>query len=327
MRSTRQRSGFTLIELLVVIAIIAILIALLIPAIQKVRESANVTTCKNQLKQIGLAFHNHHDTFGVFPSGGGTWENSGDRKLISNKPADYNLQTWGWAYQILPFIEQGDLWADPNGDLVASTAVPTYICPSFRGPIVRHTYGGDTPDRAMMDYDANGGSWGVSSDLTINQNAMDGVVVPTKWSSMPTATSPGVPLSGLVRKLSDITDGTTNVILVGEKYVDPLFAFDVNATSSCNDDQGYVDGWDNDAIVFARGYNSNSGSAIEPPKRNSFSNSTVTDNCGANFGTSHAFMNAVFADGSLHAINLDIDPQVFSRLCSINDGLDTGFDE
>src|SRR5438105_12261606 len=97
----RSRTGFTLIELLVVIAIIAILIALLVPAVQKVREAANVAQCKNQLKQIGLAFQTHHDTFQVFPSGGrGYFEPN--RKMVAGVPADYSAQSWGWAYQILP---------------------------------------------------------------------------------------------------------------------------------------------------------------------------------------------------------------------------------
>src|SRR2546423_12116562 len=99
-----KRRGFTLIELLVVIAIIAILIVLLVPAVQKVREASNVAQCKNQLKQMGLAFQTHHDTFHVFPSGGaGWWEPS--RTYSGRVPADYNTQVWGWMYQILPYIE------------------------------------------------------------------------------------------------------------------------------------------------------------------------------------------------------------------------------
>jgi prepilin-type N-terminal cleavage/methylation domain-containing protein len=327
MHSTRQRHGFTLIELLVVIAIIAILIALLIPAVQKVRESSNITTCTNQLKQIALAFHNHHDTFSVLPSGGGSWEDSADRvpAILGRSglaPADFNTQTWGWAYQILPYIEQSALWLEESDADVCATPVAAYICPSFRGPIVRpDVYGGPTPTRAMMDYDACGGSYGVSSDLTLGSNAMDGAIVPSKYKP-----DHKTLLSGLVRKFSDFTDGTTNCILVGEKYVDPMFAYETT-TQGCNDDQGWVDGWDNDAVVFARGYQSSAGSAIEPPKRNSYSNSTSTDSCGANFGSSHAFMNAVFADGSVHTIGFDIDPDIFARLCSINDGQDTGFVE
>src|ERR1700730_8587971 len=106
MPTREKRPGLTLIEPLVVIAIIAILIALLVPAVQKVREAANVAQCKNQLKQMALAFQNHHDTFKVFPSGGRESSSNDHRAMFDGVPADYTSQTWGWAYQILPFIEQ-----------------------------------------------------------------------------------------------------------------------------------------------------------------------------------------------------------------------------
>src|SRR5438132_12020613 len=111
MQILRKRRGFTLIELLVVIAIIAILIALLVPAVQKVREASNIAQCKNQLKQIGLAFQTHHDTFGVFPSGGTSWQDANRVLEKDGTPANYLKQHWGWAYQILPYIEQENLWA------------------------------------------------------------------------------------------------------------------------------------------------------------------------------------------------------------------------
>jgi prepilin-type N-terminal cleavage/methylation domain-containing protein len=316
-----RRAGFTLVELLVVIAIIAILIALLVPAVQKVREAANVAQCKNQLKQMGLAFQCHHDTFKVFPSGGLDWQASNSRTIASGVPADYGSQAWGWAYQILPFIERTALWMHKSDFEIAETAVATYICPSFRGAIVRpYVQAGDstTTMRAMTDYTANGGLYGTWSSLTVGANTLDGAIVPSKSGSH------------VVRKLGDITDGVSSTLLLGEKYVDadgaynPSYTRDGSTYGTCNDDQGWVDGWDNDTVCFANGGNG-SGGPVELPKKMSVKENR--DACGLNFGSVHEQLMAVFCDGSVHAIDFEIDPAIWVSLCRINDGRKTGFED
>jgi prepilin-type N-terminal cleavage/methylation domain-containing protein/prepilin-type processing-associated H-X9-DG protein len=197
---TRRRSAFTLIELLVVIAIIAVLIGLLLPAVQKVREAAARAKCQNNLKQMALACHNHLAAIGIFPTTGR--QDSYGARDPANQAAAAPAQRWGWMYQILPYIEQDALHNLTTDSQIRVSTTPLFNCPSRRPPTLIGAV-------MLADYAANAGSnWCPANEVS----TWHGVIVPGFVNNGGWIPVPPV-------RVETIPDGTSNTLLLGEKFV------------------------------------------------------------------------------------------------------------
>ncbi len=300
--------GFTLVELLVVIAIIGVLVALLLPAVQAAREAARRTQCLNNLKQTGLAFQLHADAQEIYPTGGnGQWAKRTFTQGTTGSPATALKQQWGWAYQILPYLEQQALWENPDNEIVMRTPTEAYFCPSRRAPQVFEA-NEDNNTRAKLDYAGNAGIDKLGKKNWAEMgNGLDGVVVLSSYSRFGTKFSnfrstPVIPGR-------HIEDGLSNTMLVGEKCMNLAFATDGEHD---DDDAGYVTGWDWDIVRW--GYFSPSPDYLDPVR-----GQQVT--LMAAFGSSHfGAFNTSFCDGSVRTISYDVDSEVFELVSSRNDG-------
>jgi prepilin-type N-terminal cleavage/methylation domain-containing protein/prepilin-type processing-associated H-X9-DG protein len=190
------RVGFTLVELLVVIAIIGILVALLLPAVQAAREAARRMQCSNNLKQLALAVHNYHDTFKFFPP------------QMLNTGSTSNARRWGWGTVILPFAEQSAIYDQlkPNGVTIPVATTLYNGALLLQAPLALHACPSDSTLTTNQFHPSVNGSnnpanWYSKSNYVCNQQVM-------KYQAG---------FSGACFSMGEVTDGTTNTLLIGER--------------------------------------------------------------------------------------------------------------
>lgn len=321
--SRSPREGFTLIELLVVIAIIAILVALLLPAVQQAREAARRMACQNNLKQIGLATHNYHDVARMLPNGGygGMLSNS----VMENTTNARACQRISWGTALLPYIEQSALYdsfnqhewyTHPDNQASAQTRVPVYLCPSNpKGDQMKPN--GDTPTSTLLfarnDYGGNYGERGMrcrpESATGACQNHYGGSPQIPRGPVHPNANM-NYRLPNM--RLRDITDGTSSTIWAGEapNALHGLWA-------------GHKNFFDQSAPINSQIGDTIFGSAtVWPPCYSWFGEEgTMTCDYGQEFHSYHpGGCHFTLLDGHGQFISENIDHKVFSALLSFKGG-------
>jgi prepilin-type N-terminal cleavage/methylation domain-containing protein len=303
LRRFPRRRGFTLIELLVVIAIIAILIGLLLPAVQKIREAASRLRCQNNLKQIGLALNNYQAQTGYFPPGALRSPATGAVGPFYQKfGVTANGVNHSWATFLLPFIEQDNLyklynlnqhWAAPANQAVREAQISIYRCPSVPGGNTRFnqkTVNGLAVKAAAGDYAPDNGY----------DPALEGLGLVD-----PTVNPNGVLDVNVAFSIPEIRDGTSNTSIIAEDAGRP----DRHQAGKLKTQNGQTDGgWADDANEYiTHGYTNDGNSNPGPCHTNCTNNNEVYS-----FHTGGA--NHVFADGSVHFIKASMDIRLFVKL-------------
>jgi prepilin-type N-terminal cleavage/methylation domain-containing protein/prepilin-type processing-associated H-X9-DG protein len=308
-----RRSGFTLIELLVVIAIIAILIGLLLPAVQKVREAAARAQCQNNLKQMALACHNYHDVNKLLPSAG-RQDSTGGRDP-KNQFAAAPLQRWNWRYQILPYIEQNNIFQLTTDSQVRTSVVSIFNCPSRRVPTIIGTV-------ILTDYVGSSGSnWCLPTKIS----TWTGVIIPGLLNDL-------TPVPSV--RLTTIPDGTSNTLMLGEKFV-TLNHYTDAAEWGDNEPWATGDSWTvtRNANQQPRQDAQESVSTRGAPPANAAANNGACGPWGTGaigsgggyydyFGSAHpGGFNGALADGSVRVISYSIPLAVLQVLVDRADGV------
>jgi len=288
MRIRRRHSGFTLVELLVVIAIIGVLVALLLPAVQSAREAARRTQCSNNLKQIGVACHNHHDTYQYLPGGG----SDGPHITCCNAT---ERTGWSWAFYLTPFMEQQAVFDEQDENIVRKTVIPGYYCPTRRAAKIYNNY-------AHCDYAGNGGD-------TVGNDGKHGAFI-EQWDGQGKAEDNRETPADDRRRMADVEDGTSNTLLVAEKQVHST----TWGTAGGDNEPWNNAGWDQDVVRVGN-------TTPQPDKLHPDSSNGGNSFWSERFGGSHpGGLMTIRVDGSVDVVSFDVDPQVWLWFCTIRDG-------